>query len=403
MGQVKKTILVVGPGKGHNVESKLNSLNNNTFFNVYFVGIGLDKSFIGKYQNISYTNVTRTHIAGYGFPLLNILILVLKTLWILFSKKIDLVYFLGLNGYQAAPILFFKPRRILSAYEIWSSSILDYAARNKGPLSLCSRYVFRKLDYVCQYWWNVRERFVFIFPQYESKFLMYQLSYEDTFFSDEKHVAQSDFVKRFLAGIPDDEIVCFWPRSFNSSNNHVLVLDALGVIKQETPELLEPFKMYLWVGNVNDATSYNNIKVAITRNDIEKNVQIVKHPFVPRDDVFAIEERSDFFVNIANDDILSQYVMEMICSCKPFLLSNLRTFQFLNEKYGLNIELIDNSVTIIADRITDILKKKNQLSYEELHARKEKCRQIFSRNNVKKFWCEIMYDIVKKHQGSCTN
>lgn len=395
MEHIKKKMLLVGPGHGHNVEGKLSSLDGNPFFDVYFVGIGLDKTFVNKYKRICYTCVPRVHIGSYGLQLLNILILVIKTCWLMASRKIDIVYFLGLNGYQAAPILFFKPRRIKAAYEIWSNAILDYAESKKGLLSHFSRYVFKKLDYICQYWWNVRERFVSIFPEYESKFLMYQLSYADVYFSNEKHTPESSFVKQFLSKIPDDEIVCFWPRSFNSSNNHVMVLDALGLIRQCNPELLNNFKLYLWVGNVNDIVSYNRILEAIERNDISRNVCIEKHPFVSRNDVLAIEERSDFFVNIANDDILSQYVMEMICSCKPFLISNLRTFQFLNEKYDLKIDLVENSPSIIANKMTDILMKRNLPSYEELYARKEKCKKIFSRGNVKKFWYEILFDRLK--------
>lgn len=392
---MKKNLLVVGPGYGHNVEGKLSSLNDNAFFNVFFAGIGLDKAFVEKYQGINYSRIHSIRIANHGFPVLNVMILAIKTWWLMVKNKIDVIYILGLNGYQTAPILFLKPYRIVSAYEIWSSSILDYVERRKGLLCSFSHYVFRRIDYVCQYWWSIRERFVVLFPHYASKFLMYQLSYADTYFSDERHIAQSDFVKQFLACIPDDEIVCFWPRSFNSSNNHVMVLDALGVIRQRTPELLEHLKMYFWVGNVNDTISYNKIVEAIDRNDVSKNVRIVEHPFVPRNDVFAIEERSNFFVNIANDDILSQYVMEIICSCKPFLMSNLRTFQFLNEKYNLNIELIENSKTIIANRISDILMKRNLPPYEELYDRKEKCRKLFSRSYVKKLWYEVLYDKIE--------
>ena len=112
-------------------------------------------------------------------------------------------------------------------------------------------------------------------------------------------------------------------------------------------------------------------------------VEIVDHPFVPQNDIFAIEDRSDFFVQIANDDILSTYIMEMICSCKPFILSNLRTFQFLNDIYNLDVDLVDNDLSLIKKCLEDILSKKNLRSQEDCLRRKEKCKEVFSKSNTK--------------------
>ena len=72
----------------------------------------------------------------------------------------------------------------------------------------------------------------------------------------------------------------------------------------------------------------------------------------------------------------------MICSCKPFILSNLRTFQFLNEIYNLDINLVDNDVCLISDCLMDILLHRNMLPKEVYELRKEKCREAFSKSNA---------------------
>jgi glycosyltransferase involved in cell wall biosynthesis len=212
---------------------------------------------------------------------------------------------------------------------------------------------------------------------------MYQLSYPDIFFSDEKHKPQSEFAKKFLESIPKDQIVCFWPRSFVPSNNHKLLIESIRLIKQDKPEILNNFKLYLWGGNSKNEKIFKDILDAIEIDDLSNNIEIVEHPFVPQNDIFAIEERSNFFVQITNDDILSSFVMEILCSCKPFVLSNIRSYQFLNEIYNLNVPLVENKIEKIADKICKILNKEEIANQAEFNGRKELCRKIFSKTTNK--------------------
>ena len=385
----KKKMLLVGPGHGHNVEGKLSSLIEQSLFEVTFLATHLDHSLVAKYPQIRFVEF------DFAFNKSNPL-KILSTFWTLlkyarFKEKYDVIYVLGLGSIIIATLFFFSKKQTKRALELWSNSLIDTAKHNKNLLGSSNRYILKKVDYVCQYWWGIREKFITLFPQYEHKFLMYQLSYSDVYFSDEKHQPESEFVKQFLSRIPDNQIVCFWPRSFNASNNHPVLLDAIGLIRREDPGLLVNFKLYLWVGNVEDIEARRIIEEKIKQQDIVSYVEIIKHPFVPQNDIFAIEERSNFFVNIVNDDILSTYIMEMICSCRPFVLSNIRTFQFLNEKYGLNINLVDNTPSLIADKIKDILLNRNQPSYSDFIARKEACKKYFDRTNVTR-WYKILYD-----------
>ena len=85
--------------------------------------------------------------------------------------------------------------------------------------------------------------------------------------------------------------------------------------------------------------------------------------------------------------------MEILCSGKPYVISNLRTFQFLNEKYDLKVDLIENKMDAIAARIETILKElqNNDRCYD--YSRRDKCKQLFSTANVKTT-SQILYEVL---------
>ena len=385
----KKRMLLFGLGYGHNVEGKLRTLNENPIFEVDFLAYQLDVAFTNRYPQINYKPISC--LINIRHPLYSIKCF-LYLLWLLrISNKYDIIYSLGIGGAITSLIYMLAPNSTKKALEIWSVHIIDKAKNNKSLSEKSDRYVIDHADFVCQYWWGIKEHFIKSFPQYENKFVMYQLSYSDIYFSNERHSPTSEFAKDFLNKIPKEQKVCFWPRSFIPSNNHNLLIDSLGIIKRDRPELLDNFMLYLWVGNAESKVSRNIIEETIIKNSLENNVEIVEHPFVSQNDLFAIEERSDFFVNIVNDDIFSTYIMEMICSRKPFLLSNIRTFQFLNEKYDLNIDLVENDAKVISDRIIKILSGNDPISCEEYERRKKICTKHFSRSNVI-IWYTILFN-----------
>lgn len=387
----KKRMLLFGPGYGHNAEGKLRALNDNPLFEVDYLAYQLDKAFMERYPNICFKPLK--NLISINHPLSSIKCF-LFLFWLLrISSKYDIIYSLGSGGAITSSIFFLAPRRTTKALEIWSIHIIDKAKSNKSISEKFDRYVIDHADFICQFWWGIREHFINIFPHYERKFIMYQLSYSDIYFSNERHSPTSVFAKEFLSRIPEEQVVCFWPRSFIPSNNHKLLLDALGIVKRTRPELLEKFMLYLWVGNAESSVSRGIIENTIIDNSLENNVEIVEHPFVSQNDLFAIEERSNIFVNIVNDDIFSTYIMEMICSCKPFILSNIRTFQFLNEKYNLNIDLVENKEEIISERLVQILTGNDPVDFTEYKRRKQICTNLFSVSNVTR-WYTILYNHV---------
>lgn len=387
----KLKMLLVGPGFGHNTEGVLNSFQECELWDVTFLATTIDPAFVNKYTNIRFVPYDCRIYTKHPFRTLKNMLKL--AIYARFKEKYDVIYNLGLCGIMHAPLYLFAIKKSILAFEIWSNSVLDSAYSHKSFSEKIDAFILKKTDLVCQYWWGIKEKFVNLFPQYENKWLMYPLGYSDIYFSDEKHHPESEYVKNFLAKIPDDQIVCFWPRSIIPSTNHGLTIEALGKIKAENPDLLSKFKLYIWAGNLDHTDCRKKIDDGIKKYGLHENIEIIRHPFVPKNDIFAIEERTDFFINIVNADVLSSFIMEMICSKKPFVLSNLRTFQFLNENYGLDIPMVENNVNEIADAIKTILMGNEKTTNKEFENRKQLCRKYFSKSLVKNR-NEILYEKV---------
>ena len=288
-----------------------------------------------------------------------------------------------------APLFLLAKKDTLKAFEIWSNSILD-TAKNNDLFGRADYYILNKADYICQFWWSIKERLDISFPELSEKFLLFPLRHQNNRFARVQHKPESEFVRELMSRIPEKQTVCFWPRSIIPSKNHVLCIEALNIIKQRNPGLLSDFKLYIWGGNIDNSECRKKLYDAINRFSLNANVEVIDHPFVPINDIYALEERSDFFIQISHDDVLSTFIFDMIYSGKPFILSNLRTFQFLNEIYDLQIPLTDNTQEAIADAIEDLLID-HELPPDIYEKRIKQCRQYFSMD-VTQPWYAIVYE-----------
>ena len=236
-------MLIIGPGFGHNTERKLGPLKDNDIYDVTFLALRLDKNFVTRFPYVRFIEVKCTR-----FKRLSFFFELAQLIWYAcISIPVDILLVLGLSGYLTAPVFKLSRKKTIKVFELWSVHILDNKI-GSFLLRRANESVIKNADYISQNWWGIKEMFVSKYPEYTDKFLMYQLYFDDIFFSTQKHEPESDFVKDFLNRIPKNQVVCFWPRSFIPSTNHKLLLDALGLILVDKPHLLENFKLYLWGG-----------------------------------------------------------------------------------------------------------------------------------------------------------
>jgi len=359
-------MLLIGPGRGHNILPIIEELNHQELFKVDFFCHNLEFSQV-FYSNINFIPYSSNFI----FELKKHLKL------LFFGKKYDILFIQGGMHHILLTliyILLIKSKKKI--FCCWSNQIIDIAT-TKSRAQIIAKLIFKKSDFVFLNWHSIKERFENNFPQWRHKAVLSLGGLHDSFFLPVTNITESNFVKKFLEEIPDQNIISFWPRSIIRANRHDLVIEAIAILKKMFPEILENFTLYLWGGNVEDKHYRLIIEKAILDNDLIKNIKIVDHPFVSFTDIRIIEKRSDFFIQISEHDILSTFIIEVMLQEKDVILSNIRPYQCLNEFYNFNILLVDNDPKIISEEIKNKILNINNQNKELLATRKKICEENF--------------------------
>jgi len=374
-------------GYGQNIVHTIEEFNKRPEFQITFLAYELNRYYINKYKNIHFVAICPSLDKRHPIKTLKNFLLLLY--YILFFKY-DLLMILGDAILQTK--LAVKCTRCKKIFQFWNSTLIEESTKpsNTGKYA---RYILKNVNYIYLNWWGVRERFLQLYPQYEKKCKNTPLGIDDSGFFQDTIIPQSDYVRNLLSEIPKDYLYCFWPRSFNTSNRHDMVIQALSELKQEKPELFEKFLMHLWIGNMEMGAIKENIKQLISSGNLEENVKIIDHPFVPIYDVYSLEQRSDFFVQISENDVLSTFIIDMILRKKPFVLNNLRAYQFLNEKYGLDIPLISKDIASIKQALKVQLMREDFTSAEVFDKRYNICKDNFMKSKVKPAYYNELYSI----------
>lgn len=345
----KRRILIIAPGYGHNINSTLDRLNGWSDYEVDFLAVLLDESFRNKYSNI---NLISFDVA-ISKPLKAVKNWFILFRYLFFNGRYDIFIAKGVQGEMVLFATIFG-RAKTKIQQFWNNPQLELSTIHSFRGKVCYN-IIRFADYIFLNGWEIKEHFEQLYPQYKNKAVQIGMSISDELFATGKRVPTTSFVKEFLESIPDDEIVCFWPRSIIRANRQDMLVQAISIIKANNPELLSKFKLYLWCGNSYDLGYRKEIEAAAAAGNISDIVVWVEHPYVPENDLYAIEQRSDFFVQISEHDILSSFIWEIILSGKPFLITELRAFEFLNRTYHLDIDFVPKTVPSIVNALQALL------------------------------------------------
>jgi hypothetical protein len=381
----KKKMIVIGPGYGHNIFPIIEELNKQTLFEVDFLCHSL------KFKQEDYKNVTFIQ-----FPkarrndlrsCINYILFHLK--YSIFGKSYDILLNEGETGFFLLFLYIFIKAKV-RIFTPWSNWIIEMAQTksNKGAIS---RLIFKKSDYINTNWFDSKETIEKIFPR--CKIVLFYWGLSDSFFTPPNKVVESDFVKEFMKGIPDNKVMVFWPRSIIHYHRQDLVVEGLAQILKESPEILQNFILYLWPGNVEDKIIRANIEKSIIDYGLSEKIKIIDHPFVPYNDIRIIENRSDFFIQISEHDGLSTLILEMLLQEKDIILSNIPPYQKLNDYFDLKFNLVDGKVNAIATALKNKLLTKNNQDINILTRRKRICEENFKfSKNYPKF-IEFMFSL----------
>ena len=375
----KKKIMMIGPGRGHNILPIIEEFNKQDLFQVDFLCHYLEFR-REDYININFIPFPKWERTFYS----RIRSILFHLRYGLFGGKYDILLIHGEVGIFLLFLLTFIKAKI-KIYTPWSYGIID-KCKLQSKEGKISRLIFN--------WFEEKEAIERIFPK--SKIILFFWGLHDSFFTPLSNQIESNFVKEFLASIPDRKVIAFWPRSICRYHGHNLVVEALGLIKREFPLLLRDFVLFFWHGNGEDKLLRTNIEKLILNYDLSDNIKIIDHPFVAYGDIRIIENRSDFFINISYQDGVSTFIHEMLLQEKDIILSNISTYKYLNDYFKLKLDLVEIDVESIAAAIKNKLLKIMNQDTEILAHRKRICEENFRfTKNYPKF-IDFIYSLSKK-------
>ncbi len=261
------------------------------------------------------------------------------------------------------PIYLFRKRSILLNYNIWNESTARQILK-KNPKGWLLRKFLKSCDFVQCNWWGTHELMQKI-EGANAEFLPWGMTYENY---DETTVQElHPFTQSFLQALPADKKTFFFPKSINPNSRHDLVIESVNLLVKEG---IENFIVYFWIANRVHEKTLKRINELLDQYDLHHLIKVVEHPFIPTYDIKQIWKKVDCGLQIIEFDQLSTSLMEPLNECRPVIVSDKRPYRLFEEKYQVDLQLVENEPRAIADRMKMILDGKIP-SPEALKSRKE--------------------------------
>jgi len=157
-----------------------------------------------------------------------------------------------------------------------------------------------------------------------------------------------EFTAAFLKEIPPEKFMFMYPKSIAYPSRHDLVILAANeLIRQGTNN----FIVYFWLGNNNDEELYNKYRQMLVDYNLQSYIRFVEHPLLEFNDYRTIYERVDCGMQIAAQDQLSSTLTEAMAFRKEIIATAIEPYLYLEEKFGLKLELIGLDAGKIAGRM----------------------------------------------------
>jgi hypothetical protein len=335
------SILIWGPGHGHNITHILEYFNTKNTVEVYF--LTQQYSFRDKYNNI---NIIDYYLKNKFFKRVYLLFILLRI------KRIDILYIQGESTvYDLFTVSYFGKFR-KKVYNVWSENIINKILNRKFTGKIY-KLIFNRFDLIQCNWHGTYNKLVNHMPYYSKKAIVQPGGLKPSFFIETP--PQSDFIKEFVKKLAGYKSVLLNLRSIADYNAIEVLLHAFLRVKGLNKEVFDSSILIFWPGNNVDPEKRRYINLFINKYKLHNNVKYVDHPFVPDSDIRFLITNSDIIVNLVKHDQLSSSVLEAIYLEKDQLLSDIEPYRILNSKYDMQLNLLELEPNVIADEIISII------------------------------------------------
>ncbi|NGP88320.1 glycosyltransferase [Fodinibius halophilus] len=362
-----KKLLMIGPGQRHNIKPFLDYFQEeDTPFKLTYLSTGPFKYDRSNYNSIGIKELRRNPFSFISF---------LKLL----RRDFDLIWYHGAYHWPLVlAINLVKSNDTKLNLNIWGERIPRVALKNT-IMGRFYRWALEKADFVQCNWFGTEEIVKEAQPKANTNIQVWGLhnSYFKELPTEDNY--QNETLE-FVSHLPQTKTKFFFPKSLTPANRHDLLVSAASKLVSKG---VSNFTIYFWLGR-EDPDLLRKLKTQIERKQVSDQVKIVKMPFLPFMDMKYIWTKMDCGLQIVDHDQLSSTVIEPLFMEKELVISNIRPYQILNNKFDLHLQLTDNNVNSIAKKLEEKITG-NRTHEDVLKKRKEIVKTEFSfRDNIKK-------------------
>jgi len=197
--------------------------------------------------------------------------------------------------------------------------------------------------------------------EYKGKQIIHHWGFSNDFLQrpDEKNI--TDFTRNFLSTISKNDIFIFYPRSIIPLQRYDLIIEAIKDIKAENLKIIENVKLVIWNGNVYDKNYKSTLIDKINDYNLQDNVIIQEHPYLPENDLKVIWKKASFTMVISDHDGFSTQIGEAFYFEKPIFTSMIMPYTILNDKNNWELPMVENKVEEIKEELIKFIKTYHEI------------------------------------------
>lgn len=340
-------VLMTGPAKGHNIKRFLR------WFHEHHDLHGLDFLQYNKPGHYDLKRYNKVHFIR-RFSVLQFMI------------SIRASHLIWVHNWTPWPylllIILIKPGSTMLVFNFWSEKLPRRVLNERSILAWFYRYFFNRCDYLQCTWHSVKR---WVDQIKESRSVLLRWGFEREYFEKIEEAELESFTVEFMESLPKDKIKYFVPKSLGFPNRHDLMIQAASLLKQRGEE---DFIIYFWKGNYVSKEREETIAHMIEEKNVQNQVKIVNHPFLPNMDLMKVWSEMDVGLQICDEDQLSTAFTEPQLFKKHLIASKIFSYEKYNEEFKLNIPLVENKAESIAEAMLNV--KKHPTEERELERRK---------------------------------
>ncbi len=254
----------------------------------------------------------------------------------------------GYDLRQLIAILKHKHPKSIVSLNIWGEQV-PRLLQKKNAKSFVYHHVFKKIDQIHCNWYGTYS----LLGKYQDKAIVRPWGLVHDFFENEEKPV-SGFTEKFIAQMPKEKFIFFYPKSILPVSGQVELIHAVHALKQKG---IKNFKVYLWVGNYNDEAMMAECDKFIEKFQLQEFIDIVRHPFLPFADIQKIWQAVNCGLQLAKSDQLSSTFLEPQIMEKPFLATKIKPYLEYENKYKIDLNLIELQVDEIAKAMQALIEK----------------------------------------------